>query len=160
MSAVLHRLSIPADILRRGFWLYVWAIHLKRGRIVYYVGRTGDASSPNAQSPFARVSGHLGPNSKANALRRHLAKHEIDFEACVSLDIVAYGPIYTEASEWTEHVLRRDAMHALERDLCNAMRAAKYDVLNEVSCKLPSDPKTWSVIRQEFAKHFEKLTPA
>ena len=37
-------------------------------RVHCAVGRTSDSSSLKAQSPFSRVSGHLGPNEHANAL--------------------------------------------------------------------------------------------
>ena len=52
MQAKLHTLTISTDVLRRGFWLYVWAVALRHGKQVYYVGRTGDSSSIHAQSPF------------------------------------------------------------------------------------------------------------
>src|SRR5437899_3083430 len=97
MGPALYHLTLSTDILRRGFWLYVWVISLRDCRKRYYVGRTGDASSPKAQSPFSRASGHLGPNKHANALRRHLSRHGIDFDECVSLDLVTYGPLYEEA---------------------------------------------------------------
>jgi hypothetical protein len=59
MSPKLHQIAIPTEVLRRGFWLYVWQINLRGRAAVYYVGRTGDSSSLKAQSPFSRVSGHL-----------------------------------------------------------------------------------------------------
>jgi len=99
MNAKLHRLSIPAGILQRGFWLYVWRIGLRDGGELFYVGRTGDSSSLNAQSPFARISGHLGPNKRSHALRRNLCKHGIKLDACDELEFVTYGPLYDEAGE-------------------------------------------------------------
>jgi hypothetical protein len=52
MSAELHQLSFSGAMLSRGFWLYVWEIVAEDGKTVFYVGMTGDSSSPNAQSPF------------------------------------------------------------------------------------------------------------
>ena len=46
------------DALERGFWLYVWVID-GAGDTLHYVGRTGDSSSSNAQSPFNRMGQHL-----------------------------------------------------------------------------------------------------
>ena len=36
------------------------------------MGRTGDSSSSNAQSPFNRMDQHLGFNKRSNVLRRRL----------------------------------------------------------------------------------------
>ena len=157
VQASAHTLTIPADVLRRGFWLYVWKVVLRDGQDVHYVGRTGDSSSANAQSPFSRVSGHLGPNKRANALRRHLAKHDINFDACASLELTTYGPVFEEASNERDHQSRRDKTHALERDLSEAMRAAGYTVLNTVPCRKPHDPDAWEKVRLALIKKFPKL---
>ena len=45
MSFKLHQFVIPAEVLQRGFWLYVWQVNLRGGTAV-----------------------HLGPNEHANAL--------------------------------------------------------------------------------------------
>ena len=55
MSAAVHRVSLPGALLARGFWLYVWTVATCDGQTVLYVGRTGDTSSPHAQSPFIRL---------------------------------------------------------------------------------------------------------
>ena len=39
----IYRMSLPAPMLQRGFWLYVWKIGLPDGSITHYVGMTGDA---------------------------------------------------------------------------------------------------------------------
>jgi hypothetical protein len=57
---MLQQLSIPGALLERGFWLYVWEVLTEDGNTVLYVGRTGDSSSAHAQSPFNRLSQHLG----------------------------------------------------------------------------------------------------
>jgi hypothetical protein len=153
----LHTLTIPADVLRRGFWLYVWNVILRDGRSFYYVGRTGDSSSPKAQSPFSRVSGHLGPNKHANALKNHLAQHKIDFDVCDRLELTTFGPIFEESSNPQDHNPKRDKTHALERDLCEAMRAAGYEVLNTVSCRKPSDKEAWERVRSALSEKFPRL---
>lgn len=45
-------------------------------------GRTGDNSSPNAQSPFNRMGQHLGFAKNSSALRTHLGKHGYEPEDC------------------------------------------------------------------------------
>jgi hypothetical protein len=157
MTASLHSMVIPPEILKRGFWLYVWVINLKDGRVVYYVGRTGDSSSPNAQSPVSRISGHLGPNERANALQRHLRTHGIDFADCEALEYIAHGPLEEEVEDWDSHRSRRDRTHALERDLCEGMKAAGYEVMNDVQCRLPTEPTAWKMVRAAFSKRFDRL---
>jgi hypothetical protein len=158
VSARLHRVVIPPKLLKRGFWLYVWAISLKDGRVVHYVGRTGDSSSPNAQSPVSRISGHLGPNKHANALQRHLRTHGIDFADCEALEFVAHGPLEEEVEGWDSHRSRRDRTHALERDLCDGLKSAGYEVMNEVKCRLPTEPEAWKLVRGAFASRFRRLS--
>jgi hypothetical protein len=64
-----YSMSFDGNVLARGFWLYVWDIRGPSFRRLY-VGRTGNSSSPNAQSPFKRIGQHLdpSPNAKGNAL--------------------------------------------------------------------------------------------
>jgi hypothetical protein len=156
MPPKLHEFAIPSEVLQRGFWLYVWQVNLRGGRAVYYVGRTGDSSSLKAQSPFSRVSGHLGANEHANALRRHLAKNGISFDDCQGLEFVTFGPLYDEADNLADHRDRRDKMHALESELCRAM-AQQYKVLNTVDCRKKTDPVMWRTVQAAFASKFKLL---
>jgi hypothetical protein len=158
MNAKLYGLLIPAEILQRGFWLYIWRIGLRDGGEVFYVGRTGDSSSLNAQSPFSRVSGHLGSNKRSNALRRHLCKHGIKLDACGELELVTYGPLFDEASNDRDlHSQRRDKAAALERDLCTAMQEAGYCVINQVHCRKATDSDEKTRILNAFAERFSAL---
>lgn len=156
MSPKLHRFTIPAEVLQRGFWLYIWQVNLRGGRAVHYVGRTGDSSSLKAQSPFSRVSGHLGPNKHANALRRHLAKNGISFDDCEGLEFVTFGPLFHEADNPAAFRERRDKTHALESELCRAM-AQKYNVLNTVNCHKEIDPVMWQSVQAAFGSKFKLL---
>lgn len=56
----VHEIRFEGGILQRGFWLYVWKVTPADQAPLYYVGRTGDSSSTNAQSPFNRMGQHLG----------------------------------------------------------------------------------------------------
>jgi len=156
MPRKLHQITIPTEVLQRGFWLYVWQVSLRDGTAVYYVGRTGDSSSLKAQSPFSRVSAHLGPNKHANALRRNLNKKDISFDDCERLELVTFGPLYAEADNLTDHNDRRDKAHALESKLCRAM-AQNYKVLNTVECRKEADPAMWQSVQSAFARRFKLL---
>jgi hypothetical protein len=160
VSAQLHRLSLPGALLARGFWLYVWSVVTGDGREVLYVGRTGDSSSRNAQSPFTRLSQHLGSNKHANALRRHLLAAKIDALSCQSFEMIAYGSILPEASSTEEHCLRRDKLAALEKKLRDELSKAGYMVLNEVKCKKPLDEALWVEVRDPFSARFPRLSAA
>lgn len=93
---LLFRMRFDGRLLKRGFWLYVWDIRSDRQRVLY-VGRTGDSSSVNASSPFARIGQHLNfkENAKANSLAKRLAHARIDHEAC-AFSMVAMGRLFPE----------------------------------------------------------------
>lgn len=147
-------------MLARGFWLYVWEIVGPDGRAVLYVGRTGDSSSANAQSPFNRLSQHLGSNENANALRRQLSKVGIDPNACLSFEMTAYGPILPEAASKAEHERSRNLVAAMEKALRDALHQAGYTVLNEVKCRQKLDDKHWQKVLTVFSGRFPKLKQA
>jgi hypothetical protein len=151
-----HALSFDGHILRRGFWLYIWEITPPEGTSIHYVGRTGDSSSANAQSPFNRVSQHLGFNEKSNALRRHLEERGLRPEEC-RFRLVTHGPVLEEAQTAEEHHVPRDAVAALEKALAEALCAAGYDVINRVACRKPLDAARFEEIRAAFAVHFPRL---
>ena len=156
MSAGTQTLSFSGNLLRRGFWLYVWEITIPGGEKVYYVGRTGDSSSQNAQSPFNRVGQHLGFNSKNNVLRSRLDALGVVPEDC-RFQLVAHGPLLGEAETPEGHAERRDIMAALEKALADELKAAGYDVMNTVSCSKPLDPELFAKVRSAFAGHFPGL---
>ena len=154
MSAALHTASFSGAMLARGFWPYVWEVVTEDGQAVLYVGRTGDSSSPNAQSPFTRLSQHLGTNKHANALRRYLESHGIDPHSCKSFEMIAYGPILPEARSAQEHQRSRDKIAAMEKALCCDLAAEGYKVLNEVKCRMPLDHELWKQVRTAFSGRF------
>ena len=89
-------MKFDGAVLRRGFWLYVWRIEGNSQHYVY-VGRTGDNSSPYAQSPFNRIGHHLNPSPKAkgNAMGRQLTRAGVVQETC-AFEMVAIGPVFPE----------------------------------------------------------------
>src|SRR5258708_1834458 len=120
MAVATHAFAFSGQLLQRGFWLYVWEIEPRDGETIYYVGRTGDSSSTNAQSPFNRMGQHLGFNVKSNVLRRRLEQSGIAPEEC-EFRLVAHGPILAEAKTAEEHRNARDIVAALEKALADAM---------------------------------------
>jgi hypothetical protein len=145
-------------MLARGFWLYVWEVTTADGAKWHYVGRTGDSSSPNAQSPFVRLSQHLGQNPKSNALRRNLEKAGVDADACRSFDLISYGPILPEQSKMVRHIPARDRMAGLEMGLWDALKSAGYPMLNEVRSRKRIEEPLLREILAAFASKFPKLT--
>ena len=156
IKAIIHEVQFNGDFLKRGFWLYIWDIVTPERTHLYYVGRTGDSSSINAQSPFNRMAQHLGDNNKNNVLRRHLRNKDVTAEG-YSFRLVAYGPILEEATTQYEHVKSRDTIAALEKILANSMKRSGYNVLNTVNCKKTPDLNLWIKVREAFAEHFPGL---
>jgi hypothetical protein len=157
MSAKTYNLTFKGEILSRGFWLYVWEIETPKGTKLYYVGRTGDNSSVNAQSPFNRMGQHLGFAETSNMLRRHLERQLIEAEQC-SFHLVAHGPILGEVKDEKGHRTRRDFIAALEGALEKAMREVGYDVMNTVKCRGEVDKKAFADVRAAFAVYFKNLS--
>jgi hypothetical protein len=53
MTARAWELSLPPQLLQRGFLVYAWKIVGRRDEQLCFVGMTGDVSSPNCGSLFA-----------------------------------------------------------------------------------------------------------
>jgi len=158
MTAQVHTISISGGALSRGFWLYVWDIRHRDGRRLLYIGRTGDSSSLNAQSPFSRLSGHLGRNKRGNALKRHLETSGIALEDCENLEMTAFGPLLPEErDDWERHQRSRDHVAALEKRLADALSDAGYNVLNKVHCLKPLDDTAWEKVVAAFGEKFDRL---
>lgn len=160
-AATLHQVTFGGGILRRGFWLYVWEIKSPDGRALYYVGRTGDSSSTNAQSPFNRMGQHLGFAANSCMLRRHLGDHGIQPEDC-SFRLVALGPLEAESTTSTrvEHDERRDLVAAMEKALADTLSAAGCLVMNRVVCRKPLNADRFAQVREVFVKAFPNLSAA
>lgn len=132
-----YSLTFDGKLLDRGFWIYVWEIsHL--GKKCLYIGRTGDSSSPNAASPFSRISGHLNKsdNAKGNSLYKALTKERLDPSKC-KYHFAAFGPIYGEPHEknMEKHKPFRDRMAAFEFALYQAFKDKNITVLGKHGSK-------------------------
>ena len=153
---ITQSMKFSGVLLKKGFWLYVWEILTPKKTNLYYIGRTGDSSSSNAQSPFNRMGQHLGFNKNSNVLRRHLEGKGITPEKC-EFKLVAYGPILREARTQDEHATARDITAALEKALADTLAESGFEVLNKVSCRKELDLNLWAKVRKEYALHFPRL---
>jgi hypothetical protein len=158
MAAKMQVISLDGKVLERGFWLYVWEVSTPDDETLLYVGRTGDSSSPNAQSPFVRMGQHLGFLQNSSMLRNHLEKRDVDPQHYRFRE-VAYGPILDEALDMETHKERRDIIAAMEKKLADDLAAAGYQVMNTVSCRKPLDPTLYAEVRAAFAAEFPALQP-
>lgn len=158
MTAELQEVRFNGGILKRGFWLYVWEITPPNGGALYYVGRTGDSSSTNAQSPFNRMGQHLGFAENSNMLRRHLLKHGANPEQC-GFRLVALGPLEAESKADTrhQHDMRRDLVASMEKALAELMSAAGCQVMNQVISRKPLDTLRFAEVRAAFTRSFPVL---
>lgn len=151
MNKKLHKIYFNGALLERGFWLYVWKI--VHGKDIYfYVGRTGDTSSPNASSPFRRMGMHfdLKPHAKANCVIKHLRQKSINPFNC-TYKFFAYGPIFPEQKDMDEHRIYRDRIAALEAELA-------YNIMSELRCCiLGTHPKRKKVDTDIFAELWSKF---
>ena len=156
MELATHELIFNGALLSRGYWLYVWEVVGPEDAKIYYVGRTGDSSSTNAQSPFNRMGQHLGRNNRANVLHRCLIREKFDPARC-SFRLVTSGPVFDEPSELNDHLRCRDVVAGLEMALAAAMREAGYRVVNNVYSKKPVDAALFAEIHKSFGTHFPAL---
>lgn len=147
-----YDLEFSGRVLRRGFWLYVWQATTPGGEKLHYVGRTGDNSTPNAQSPFVRMGQHLGYSKNSNMLRKHLVERGVDPEEC-TFRLIAHGPIFPEVPDrdMEQHKAARNVVGALEKQLADDLVAAGYDVMNTVNCAWPLDEHQYNPVRAAFA---------
>jgi hypothetical protein len=154
----IFTVTLDGAMLRRGFYLYVWEITPPNGKKVLYVGRTGDSSSPNAQSLFNRLGQNLGTLATSSMVRNNLEKRGIDPTEC-QFDMVGYGPIFGEAPEkdMETHKPIRDKVGAAEKKLAQDLTEAGYDVMNQVRCNAALDVDVYEQVRGAFATRFEGL---
>jgi len=157
MPAATCELRFDGALLARGFWLYVWEVSFPDRSKGYFVGRTGDSSSPAAQSPFHSLGLHIHAIVRSTVPGSGGKAKEIDPSEC-KFHFVAHGPILAEAATLDLHRERRDIAAALAKALAEAMEGAGYRVVNTVRCTKPlDDAKLFRQIKAAFAKHFPRL---
>ena len=121
--------QFDGSLLRRGFWVYVVEIG-SMSRKHYYVGRTGDTSSPFASSLFDRLSAHLNQKSsaKGNSLSKRVREQKLDCSDC-SYRVVGIGPLFEQQLNMASHRPLRDQMAALETHVAELLRSRGYSVI-------------------------------
>jgi hypothetical protein len=131
MSINSYTMAFDGELLKRGFWLYVWKI-LFNGEKFIYVGRTGNSSSTNAASPFNRVSQHLDfrETARGNTLARRLKEVDIDPDSS-NFHMIALGPIFQEQKSVDTHMRYRDQMATLEYEIAYYLKWQGFEVLGK-----------------------------
>jgi hypothetical protein len=121
--------QFDGSLLRRGFWVYVVEINSTSSKH-YYVGRTGDTSSPFASSLFARLSAHLDQkqSAKGNSLSKRVREQRLDCSEC-SYRVIGIGPLFKQQLNMALHRPFRDQMAALESHLAELLRSRGYSVI-------------------------------
>lgn len=157
----IFTVNLDGAMLRRGFYLYVWEITPPDGKKVLYVGRTGDSSSPNAQSLFNRLGQNLGTLATSSMVRNNLEKRGIDPMQC-QFGMIGFGPIFDEAPDknMETHKPIRDKVGAAEKRLAEDLANAGYDVMNKVRCNADLDAEVYEQVRAAFALRFDGLAAA
>lgn len=132
-------LQFDGNLLRRGFWLYVWRVS-GAGKTVLYVGRTGDSSSRFAASPFNRAGQHLDlrPSAQANMLTRQLRSTGLEPEIC-QFELFAHGPLFEEQSSLELHRVYRDKVAPLETGLAEWLKQNGHIVIGTHGSRLEPD---------------------
>lgn len=103
---------------------------------LYYVGRAGDESIPNAASPFKRLGIHLDVKAKGNCLWRLLHERELDSSKC-HFQMACYGPVFKEVKNMKEHKPYRDRAAGMERALMEWFEKRNLTLLNKVRIRRP-----------------------
>ena len=126
-----YEVNFSGTLLERGFWLYVWKISAD-SKTVWYVGRTGDSSSPNAASPFGRLSQHLDlrKSATANMLAKNLIIEGMDPALC-EYKLLALGPLFSEQDDFEAHKPYRDIVGRLEAELAYNLNVRGLKVLGK-----------------------------
>jgi hypothetical protein len=150
--------TLDGAMLRRGFWLYVWEITSPNGDKLLYVGRTGDSSSPNAQSLLNRMGQNLGTLASSSMVRNNLENRDVDPAEC-KFRMVGRGPVFDEPAtkSMDAHKPIRDQVAALEKRLAEDLKAVGYDVMNTVRSRAVLDEALYEQVRGAFAEEFPGL---
>ena len=152
-----YDITFDGSVLERGFWLYLIQVKTSEGDH-FYVGLTGDSSSCNASSPFARIGQHLDfrPNARGNSLARNLSSAGVT-PSKSQFRMVAVGPLYPEQAQFSAHKPPRDALAALERDLAAELKARGHSVLGSHSSRKAPQPELLAQVLAELESRIPEL---
>lgn len=152
-----YDMSFSGMVLERGFWLYVWRIDCN-DKLFFYVGRTGDSSSPYASSPFNRIGQHLDfrPNAKGNSLAKRLNEAGVNPKDS-EFQMLAMGPFFEEQDNFEQHKPKRDFMATLEVEAAEHLKSLGYTVLGKHhrGCLVPAE--TIVAIKSKISEFSTKI---
>ena len=159
MKFKTHEMKFEGELLSRGFWLYVWEVNNK-GKLQYYIGRTGDSSSIKASSPFVRSARHLdfSPNAKGNTLLRQLGTRltRQQISKC-KFRLIAVGPLFKESKRLPLHRRRRDVLAALESKVAKHFQEKKgRDVIGSHNTRKSCTSKLLKTIINKIESRIRK----
>jgi len=155
-----YKMTFDGTLLERGFWLYVWRIKNKNATHIY-VGRTGDNSSPYANSPFNRIGQHLDfrKTAKGNAMTRQLQSVGVIPKQCI-FEMLAFGPIFHEQKTMEEHKPYRDRTASIEKAIAEYIRGRGYNVLGHHKGNNIKDIDIFESIKNQLDGEFPYLVHA
>jgi hypothetical protein len=151
-----EQLTFSGSLLKRGFWIYLWRVHIGK-RILIYVGRTGDSSSRYASSPFNRLGMHLDlrQTAKGNSLVRLLKESGINPMSC-TFEMFAIGPLFKEQHSFAAHKPYRNRVALLEAELASYLKDNGYFVLGKHPKPGKYDKRVFSKIRKEVDRFLSR----
>jgi len=131
MSIEEYSLSFDGEMLKRGFWLQVWAIHFN-GQQYIYINQSGDGSWPNAPSPISGLSQHFDTSKHApkNSLASCLHSAEINPQGSY-FRMIALGPIFEEQVTIHKHEPLREQMDTLAFEIAAYLIWRGFEVLGQ-----------------------------
>ena len=162
VAKLTSRLQFDGDVLRPGFWIYVWRVRSLRGELIC-VGNTGDPEAVTTLAPFHLMGSDLATHPlMPGALYRCLLNRGIAPTAC-EYEFIAHGPIYpedgNEAGGEGAHRCHGQQVIAAAETLVIALRAGYYDVESFVqdSDDIPG-LELWERIYHAFVPHFPLMS--
>jgi hypothetical protein len=129
MSVEEYSLAFDGNLLKRGFWLHVWAIGYN-GQQYIYLNQTGDGSWANAPSPINDLSQHFDTSKHApkNSLASCLHAAEINPQAC-HFRMIALGPIFEEQVTIHKHEPFHAQLETLASEVAAYLKWRGFEVL-------------------------------
>ena len=129
MSIDEYSLSFDGKMLKRGFWLQVWAIAYN-GQQYLYLDHTGDNTWANAPSPLSGFSQHFESSKLVpdNSLSKRLDKIDIQPQACY-YRMIALGPIFEEQLTIHKHEPLRAQVETLASEVAAYLKWRGFEVL-------------------------------
>lgn len=147
--AKIYETIIDGELTQRGMWLYVWCVHVSKGKEKgkkwLYVGCT------RSRAVYQRIGENLEEVANSTTTKRvyeNLKRKGIKLADCKMHKIISYGTINTTGK-----------IDSLETKLYHSLKNAGYSLLNNKAGKDKNDfdDAVWKKIHAAFSKHFPKM---